>query len=352
MITNTLKHSAAHRYKATLIILIWIFGVAYLMHLFVPGYLMALLVSAIHTGYLFVGLFLLENIFKYYSPQGRHYLVFLLFPLLVSILVNVAAGFTLEYSLNSSDPYHAFVFQIDLIRWFVLFLVSLSYALILLLQSKLESQLQVKEREEQVKQLAKEAELYQLRQQLQPHFLFNSLNSISSLLRKRPEEARAMIVQLSEFLRKTIRKDERKWVSVEEELEYLQLFVGIEQVRFGYRLSTSFDIQEEAKSCKVPQLLIQPILENAIKHGLYGVLGEVGIDVFFALEDVYLKVKVINPYDPAAGQAPGEGFGQRAIKRRLYLLFGRHDLLRVVEESDRYIVEISIPQNYDQSSNN
>ncbi|MCH7403490.1 sensor histidine kinase [Belliella kenyensis] len=352
MISNTFKHSAAHRYKATLIILLWVFGVAYLIHLFEPGYMKALLITGVHTVYLVVGFFLLDNIFKYYSPQGRHFLVFLLFPFLVSVLVNAAAGFTLEYSLSSEDPYHAFVFKIDLIRWFFLFLVSLSYALILLLQSKLDSQIQVKEREEQIKQLAKEAELYQLRQQLQPHFLFNSLNSISSLLRKRPEEAREMIVQLSEFLRKTIRKDDRKWVTVEEELEYLQLFVGIEQVRFGYRLRTDFQVQHEAITCMVPQLLIQPMLENAIKHGLYGVLGEVAIEVLFVTDGVYLRVKVINPYDPNAGQAPGEGFGQSAIKRRLYLLFGRHDLLQVIKESNKYVVEISIPQNYDQSSNN
>ena len=95
------------------------------------------------------------------------------------------------------------------------------------------------QRKADAEKLAKEAELFKLRQQLQPHFLFNSLNSINALIGMRPEEARKMVQQLSDFLRGTIKKEETQWVSLEEELQYLQLYLDIEKVRFGNRLNNS-----------------------------------------------------------------------------------------------------------------
>nr|WP_255806938.1 histidine kinase [Belliella alkalica] len=206
------------------------------------------------------------------------------------------------------------------------------------------------ERAEQIDKLVKEAELYQLRQQLQPHFLFNSLNSISSLVKRKPDEAREMVLQLSEFLRKTIRKENQKWISVIEEIEYLQLFVGIEKVRFGHRLEVDFQFDENCKSLLLPQLLVQPLLENAVKHGLYGVLGAVLIKVSFECHEEYLFIKITNPFDPSAGQASGESFGQQAIRRRLFLLFGRNDLFQTQNHAEVFKVELKIPQNYDQNN--
>ena len=93
-------------------------------------------------------------------------------------------------------------------------------------------------RKQDAEKLTKEAELFKLRQQLQPHFLFNSLNSINALIGSRPQEARKMVQQLSDFLRGTIRKEEHQWVTLKEELQYLQLYLDIEKVRFGHRLFT------------------------------------------------------------------------------------------------------------------
>ncbi len=94
------------------------------------------------------------------------------------------------------------------------------------------------QRKTDAEKLAKEAELFKLRQQLQPHFLFNSLNSINALIGSRPEEARKMVQQLSDFLRGTIKKEETQWVNLQEEIQYLQLYLDIEKVRFGNRLAT------------------------------------------------------------------------------------------------------------------
>ena len=121
--------------------------------------------------------------------------------------------------------------------------------------------------------MAKESELFKLRQQLQPHFLFNSLNSINALIGNRPDEARKMVQQLSDFLRGTIKKEETQWVTLQEEMQYLQLYLDIEKVRFGNRLSTAIEIGEDVSEMTLPALILQPIVENAIKFGLYDTTG-------------------------------------------------------------------------------
>ncbi|AFL82708.1 putative regulator of cell autolysis [Belliella baltica DSM 15883] len=350
MISSALSFKDKTWYKAILIILIWVIGVAYLVHHYHAGYLNALLDVGSHTFFILIGFFLLENIFRFFTPQEKHFLIFLAFPLILSSLVFFLGKFTLVLFLSENNNYLYFFKEIYLLRVFVIFLIILSYALLLLFHSKLESQIKALERADQMERLAREAELYQLRQQLQPHFLFNSLNSISSLVKRKPEEAREMVLQLSDFLRKTIRKENNRWINVSEELEYLQLFVGIEKLRFGHRLSVNFKIDLECEKFILPQLLVQPLLENAVKHGLYGVLGDVLISVVFEKEDQYLKINISNPFDPEAGQASGEGFGLKAVKRRLFLLFGRHDLLQVKEAKNLFVVELKIPQNYDQYS--
>src|SRR5690606_35869240 len=118
-------------------------------------------------------------------------------------------------------------------------------------------------------ELLRSAELAKLRQQLQPHFLFNSLNSISALAGSKPEEARKMVHQLSEFLRGTLHKDEQTLVPFSDELRHLQLYLDIEKVRFGNRLKTEIDTHETCLNLKLPSLILQPVVENAIKFGLY-----------------------------------------------------------------------------------
>lgn len=194
--------------------------------------------------------------------------------------------------------------------------------------------------------LMREAELSRLRQQLQPHFLFNSLNSISALAGSKPEEARRMIHQLSDFFRGTLRKDDQQLISLGEELEHLQLYLDIEKVRFGHRLKTSVDCAEAALAMKIPPLLLQPVVENAIKFGLYDTLGETVIQVVAVAENKYLKIAVTNPFDPAsASPRRGTGFGLESIQRRLYLLYARNDLLTTAQQESNFTTSIRIPQN-------
>ena len=193
--------------------------------------------------------------------------------------------------------------------------------------------------------MAREAELTNLRQQLQPHFLFNSLNSISALAGTRPEEARKMIQQLSDFLRGTVKKDDASLVTLAEELQHLELYLDIEKVRFGHRLSTAIQKSEESLSMKLPSLLLQPIVENAIKFGLYDTMGEIGITISSWVENKMLCIEVKNPFDPATSlPRRGTGFGLSSVQRRLYLLYLRNDLLSTAQHENLFTTTIKIPQ--------
>lgn len=206
-------------------------------------------------------------------------------------------------------------------------------------------QQEAQQRNADTEKLAREAELATLRQQLQPHFLFNSLNSISALAGSRPEEARRMIQQLSDFLRGTIKRDDHAMVPLEEELKHLHLYLEIEKVRFGHRLATSIEKEDAPEEYKLPSLLLQPVVENAIKFGLYDTVGEILIRINAKGDGNQLIVTVENPFDPATAQPKqGTGFGLSSIQRRLYLLFGRNDLLRTYQKDHTFITEIRIPQ--------
>ncbi len=207
----------------------------------------------------------------------------------------------------------------------------------------------MEERKAATEKLAREAELFTLRQQLQPHFLFNSLNSISALIGARPEQARTMIQQLSDFLRGTLRKENKQQVSLAEELKQLELYLAIEKVRFGHRLQTTVEATDETKELKLPALLLQPIVENAIKFGLYGTTGDTTITIKAEQSGNSLLISVQNPFDADAAQAKeGTGFGLSSVQRRLYLLFARPDLLHTNQHQNQFTTTVTIPQNYDQ----
>lgn len=200
-------------------------------------------------------------------------------------------------------------------------------------------------RKQQTEKLAREAELANLRQQLQPHFLFNSLNSISALVVTKPEQARKMIQQLSDFLRGTLKKDDSQQVTLQEEIQHLNLYLEIEKVRFGHRLQTEIDMEEGCEDAKLPPLLLQPVIENAIKFGLYDTTGPITISMRAYWDDVYLVLEIVNPFDPAtATNSAGTGFGLTSVQRRLHLVFARQDLIQTEKIDHLFKTTIRIPQ--------
>jgi LytS/YehU family sensor histidine kinase len=253
---------------------------------------------------------------------------------------------------KKGDAYTEVIRSTWAIRFGAGFLLISSMSMFSLLWYSQQDQKEINSRKTEAENLAKEAELFKLRQQLQPHFLFNSLNSISALTGTNPEKARHMIQQLSDFLRGTLRKDEQQWNSLQEELKYLQLYLDIEKVRFGHRLQTEIIYTDEILSFKLPALLLQPVVENAIKFGLYDTIGDVVIKIIVTTEDEHLEITVQNPFDAETSQPfKGTGFGLSSIQRRLFLLFARNDLLKTKKENEHFITTILIPKSINADQN-
>jgi two-component system LytT family sensor kinase len=288
---------------------------------------------------------LMMNTLRFYLPRGSQYINIVIWGVIMIIGWSFLRHWLLGMLLKDDPFYMSFLVSSLHIRGIIGFLLLGCVSLITILWLLFEEQKSSERRKQDAEKLTKEAELFKLRQQLQPHFLFNSLNSINALIGSRPDEARKMVQQLSDFLRGTIRKEDKQWVTLREEMQYLQLYLDIEKVRFGNRLRTEINVSEQAFEMKIPALLLQPVMENAIKYGLYDTTGETVIKLNAYTEDVKLVVQIENPFDPeTSAPKTGTGFGLQSVQRRLALLFARHDLLVTKAEGHTFITGIKIPQ--------
>jgi two-component system sensor histidine kinase AlgZ len=190
---------------------------------------------------------------------------------------------------------------------------------------------------------AREAELKALRSQLNPHFLFNSLNSIMSLVGRSPEEARRMCQGLGDFLRRTLNLGARERVSLEEELDLVRHYLEIEAVRFGSRLTYDLDVPADLKAIPVPPLLLQPLIENAVKHGVASRLDGGRIRLIARREGDNLHVAVVNPLDDEAAPAGGEGMGLDNVRRRLKVSAAGRGTLEVRRRADEFEAHLVLP---------
>jgi len=280
----------------------------------------------------------------YYLPQKEKYFHLVTWCILITVIVILITKVILKNIFASDDEYIIFFNRSLWIRSSFDFLLLGCIILISVIWYNWQEQSEQEERKQDAEKLSKEAELFKLRQQLQPHFLFNSLNSINALIGSRPQEARKMVQQLSDFLRGTIKKEEHQWVTLKEELQYLQLYLDIEKVRFGHRLSTKIECDESITEMTLPALLLQPVMENAIKFGLYDTIDEIEISLKAVKEDNQLVITVKNPFDPETAAPKGTGFGLQSVQRRLFLLFARNDLMTTEAKDNIFITIIKIPQ--------
>ncbi|MDB5272323.1 MAG: LytT family sensor histidine kinase [Chitinophagaceae bacterium] len=192
--------------------------------------------------------------------------------------------------------------------------------------------------------LVKESELALLKSQLQPHFIFNSLNSIHALMLSDAERAQDMLVKLAAFLRLSMNNSSEKSVTLKEELENISLYSSIEKIRFGDRLMMELQIEEEALTAAVPHLLLQPLMENAIRHGLHQFVGTVTVTLRAVCEEKGLRILLFNNHDPEEKKQKGTGLGLKHVRQRLSLLFGRKDLVKIKDENGIFQIELFIPQ--------
>ena len=236
--------------------------------------------------------------------------------------------------LRDSIPWRAIIGMLFYI------LTGLAYYLVVLynnLQEKLKA-------ESRLNELLKESELNVLKSQINPHFLFNSLNSVSSLTITNPEKAQEMVIRLSDFLRYTVSANNKSFVPLSKELENIERYLEIEKVRFGKKLEYVNLIEPGCQDVLIPPLLLQPLFENAIKHGVYESTGTVCIETSCTMKPGITVLSMVNDFDPDAPRRTGTGVGLANIRERLRLLYHRTDLLEARTEGNKFRVNLKIPQ--------
>jgi sensor histidine kinase YesM len=218
-------------------------------------------------------------------------------------------------------------------------LVLLTYYLIISYRRLSDKKLE----ESRLESLLKETELKMLRSQINPHFLFNSLNSVSSLTITDPDKAREMVIKLSDFMRYALSRKDEQPVTLGREMENLRLYLDIEKTRFGDRLTTEEEIEEGCLDIKIPNMLLQPLYENAIKHGVHESTGVVKITTVIRCNRQILEITIGNNYDPEAVLPAGTGTGLVNVQRRMELSYGKEASLSTEKGDGNFIARLKLP---------
>ncbi len=198
-------------------------------------------------------------------------------------------------------------------------------------------------RELESKLMAQEAELRMLRTQIDPHFLFNSLNSISALTSHNPAGAREMTLQLSEFFRHTLGLEAHRKVALDAEAKLVAHFLAIEKVRFGARLQVEYEIADDARACLLPPMILQPLVENAVKHGIGGLPQGGTVRINARRSGSILHVRVENDVDADAPARPGHGIGLAKVRQRLAAMYGHEASVVWTQEDQLFRVAMALP---------
>jgi len=206
-----------------------------------------------------------------------------------------------------------------------------------------EASRQAQERSLELRVLAREAELAAFKSQIDPHFLFNCLNSISSLCGSDPTAARQMSIRLGTFLRASLRLASRDLIPLSEEVELARAYLEIEQVRFGERLTFRDDVDPRTLSCRVPALVLQPLLENSIKHGLAHLVDGGTISLAATIRNERLRLEIVNPFDADSPSGRGDGIGLTNVAGRLELLYRHRARLQIDRGSGEFRVTLDLP---------
>jgi two-component system, LytTR family, sensor kinase len=251
-----------------------------------------------------------------------HALLRTLFPVEgINAYLNAALPYKINFVLLG---YMVFVISVNFYRYYVSFLEK-------------------KEVEANLYKNIKETELSLLRSQMNPHFIFNSLNSISSLTIIDPEKAQEMIILLSDFLRYTVSYAKDQTVPLQKELEMCRAYLDIEKIRFGSKIVLNWDVDPESLNIHVPSMMLQTLFENAIKHGIHDSLQAETLRFSSALKEGRLHLSVFNSTDGSQEHKTGTGTGLRNIKERLELIYDKQALLSTEAAANTYTVNINLP---------
>lgn len=270
------------------------------------------------------------------TPPARliatHFLIAMCVSTAVVLVAKVSVAFFSAWLPNLQQRFHA---AIPIAAFMVLLIYLLSVALHYTLLAV--------ESSKQAEVLSREAELKALKAQVNPHFLFNSLNSISALTATDPSAAREMCIRLSDFLRSSLRLGERTSIPFSEELALTKTYLEVEQIRFGKKLRVRHDLDPACNDCEVPPLLVQPLIENAIKHGVATLVDGGEIAIRGRRVQNVVCIVIDNPFDPDAPEVRRNGFGLLSVRSRLHARYGNAGRLETEVNNNQYRVVLTLP---------
>jgi len=306
---------------------------------------------------LFTPLYFLASIFilpVYYVCRGlplndtsvlmllaSHGLTLLLLVSLWSVLGNSYAGWL--NGLTESTYWTEHYLDASLLNYGILSLLFAVLVLMHYLFFTLDRARLLQEAALKQKLLVSEAELQTLRATVHPHFLFNSLNTLANVTLTDGEKAHRLCRLLADFLRYSVAYGKQTSVSLRDELEHVQNYLGIERERFGDRLGTSFDIDDSVLSVELPPLILFPVIENAIKHGIDSLIEGGTLQIEARKQGNNLHVKVSNPLDELGQKARGTGHGLVSLERRLKNRYGERSRIQRSKEPGSFSVSLYIP---------
>jgi two-component system sensor histidine kinase AlgZ len=195
----------------------------------------------------------------------------------------------------------------------------------------------------ELRALAREAEMSFLRRQLDPHFLFNSLNSVAALIGSDAPAARRMCLLLADFFRKSLKFSAQQTIALRDELTLIETFLAIEEVRFGERLRRKVDVTDEALSMQVPALLLQPLVENAVHHGIAHLLEGGEIKVSARIRGSLLDIMIENTCDADHPVSRSTGLGLANVRGRVESMYGMRARMDVENEPAIFRVLLALP---------
>lgn len=284
---------------------------------------------------------------KYISIE-QHHLLKVFFSHAVSAIISSGFWVLFIYIImitvfGFGETYENYFYKTILWRFLVGFLL---YAIVVSFYYLVSYYSELQERslkESELKNLVTQAELKSLKFQINPHFIFNSLNSMSALTEIDPKKAKEMIIKLADFLRYILATNEREKNKLSEELKNIRLYLDIEKIRFEDKFDYSEEIDEECSKVEIPNMILQPLFENVIKHAVYETLDKVHLTLKCSRENDYIKIQLINNFDETSKPRKGAGVGLKNINDRLNLIYRRNDLMEVKKEKGIFSVTLFIP---------
>jgi two-component system, LytTR family, sensor kinase len=260
------------------------------------------------------------------------------FSLVLSILF-VTASYLLAFIIKGYEPIKPLEFVLNVLNILMVFVMwNIFYFVFHYFQNYKRSEIN----NYRLLALSKETELNNLKAQLNPHFMFNSLNSIRALIDEEPPKAKKAVTQLSNILRNTLLMSKNKEITLKDELNLVKDYLELEQIRYEERLTAVFSKDENCEGVLVPPLIVQAQVENAIKHGISQIPegGKIDIEVF--KDQQFLHLHISNT-GKLSTEAPETGFGFKNSEQRLQILYGREAKISIAEENKMVHVRVQIP---------